>query len=522
MHAPNEPSRWPGAALPLAGELIAGKYRVECVLAKSEQAILLAAHDEVLDRPIALKILPGMREKRRAARFLREARTAARLESDHVVKILDVGTTKDDTPFIVLERLEGVDLAMLLERDGPLPVERVADYAIQACMALAHAHAEGIVHRDIKPQNLFLAARADGSTIVKLLDFGIAKAEDARGDEATLTSSYALLGSPAFMSPEQIQRPRDVDGRADIWSLGVVMYRLLTGNSPFTGDTLPLLVRSVLEGLTVPPSSRRADLPPQIDAVVMRCILRDREQRFPNVLALARALAPLAPPRAVELVRGIAFVSGDRDASVRDPAPALAPAPSLSGTASPFPFLDPARKQGLVVVLLAAAVTGSGVMMASLIGGASRRARVPAVESPVPPEFPPPPALATAETAAMSPPAPPAEAPLEPANPTYPAYPAYPAGTDPGQAAVEAPAAQGVVPGAAALFEPPAEVEPPPETEPPPAAAGAPSPPRTAGPMTRGAAPRAKPAPTVRKEGTAPSSSGNRSPTLPKELGGRI
>jgi serine/threonine-protein kinase len=294
---------------PTAGTLVADKYRVECVLAQSEQSMLLAAWDEVLERPVALKLLPSVRQPRRVTRFVREARVVANIESDHVVRILDVGTMPNGSPFMVLERLDGCDLGGLLERDGPMTPQRIADLMLQACEGLAHAHTAGVVHRDIKPGNLFLSSRADGTAVVKLLDFGIAKRDAAPAEEHDVTRTMALLGSPTYMSPEQIDAAKNVDARSDIWSLGVVIYKLATGRAPFKGDSLAILASEIQRGV-IPPSS----MPPELERIVHRCLQRDREARYPSVLELARDLAPLATARGEQLVPRIAFLFGVREA----------------------------------------------------------------------------------------------------------------------------------------------------------------------------------------------------------------
>jgi len=291
---------------PAVGTLVADKYRVECVLAQTDQSMLIAAWDEVLERPVALKLLPSVRQPRRVTRFVREARVVANIESDHVVRILDVGTLPNGSPFMVLERLDGCDLGGLLERDGPLPPGRIADLMLQACEGLAHAHTAGIVHRDIKPGNMFFAQRADGTAILKLLDFGIAKRDQPMEDEVTRTMQ--LLGSPTYMSPEQIDHAKNVDPRSDIWSLGVVIYKLATGRAPFKGDTIATLASEIQRGI-IPPSS----MPPELERIVKRCLQRDRDARYPNVLGLARDIAQLAPARGEQLVPRIAFLFGERE-----------------------------------------------------------------------------------------------------------------------------------------------------------------------------------------------------------------
>jgi len=361
------------------GDVVGDKYRVECVLAKSQHAILLAAFDEVLERGVALKLLPNLRQPKRIARFVREARSAAKLESEHVVRILDVGTALGGMPFMVLERLEGFDLGELLTRDGPLPPARIADYMLQVCEGLAHAHVAGIVHRDVKPQNLFLAARADGVTLVKIVDFGIAKAAE-RERENTLTGSIAVLGSPTYMSPEQIEAPKEVDQRADIWSLGVVMYKLATGRPPFAGDSFQELAKNVAAGLAAPFDKQGAGYA-DLERIVRRCLQKAPSDRYADVLALARDLMVLAPTRAADVLPRIAFVSGAPDAASPSDEHTLPlntqPPPAVERAfASPPPGPQPAESSvpksiGIAVTAIAALA----VIVVAVAAISSARAR---------------------------------------------------------------------------------------------------------------------------------------------------
>jgi serine/threonine-protein kinase len=197
-----------------------------------------------------------------------------------------------------MEYLEGEDLSQRLER-GPLPIDEAVDYVLQACAAIAEAHRVGIVHRDLKPGNLFLARRRDGTSTVKVVDFGISKvASTAQREERALTTT--LMGSPFYMSPEQLRGDRDVDGRADIWALGIVLFELLTAEGAFDAPTMPQLCMRIMSEPPRRASELRADLPPGLDAVIDRCLQRDRAARFADVAALADALAPFA--RAVVIV----------------------------------------------------------------------------------------------------------------------------------------------------------------------------------------------------------------------------
>lgn len=297
------------------GDALAGKYVVERVLGAGGMGVVLAAHQLGLDRTVAVKLmLPGRLVAPDAlARFLREARATARLRSHHVARVFDVGITETGAPYIVFELLDGVDLGALLKRGGPLPVDEAVEYVLQACEGIAEAHAAGLVHRDIKPSNLFLTTHADGSPCVKVLDFGITK---ETGAGLALTETQQAIGSPLFMSPEQMQSSRDVDARADLWSMGVVLYELLTGCLPFQADSVQHLCAKIFFTAPTPPSALRPDLHPTLEAVILRCLEKEPEARWPSIAAFAAALGPFAPQRALPYIDRVAAVlRGDRRAS---------------------------------------------------------------------------------------------------------------------------------------------------------------------------------------------------------------
>jgi serine/threonine-protein kinase len=290
------------AAVLAPGEILAGKYRIDRVLGKGGMGYVLHAVHTQLDQPVAIKFLsPDLCEKREAvARFLREARAAVRIQSEHVARVIDVGTLDDGAPFMVMEYLEGHDLAAELEFRDRLLVSAAIDYVLQACEALAEAHANGIVHRDLKPANLFLTRRADGSAFIKVLDFGISKALVGEGDAlappaASLTATQGLIGSPHYMSPEQVRKPKDVDARTDIWSLGIILHELLTGLPPFMSDTPMSVLAAVVSD--PPPSVRevRPEVSEGLQAVIFKCLEKDVSRRYQSVAELAEALRPHAP-----------------------------------------------------------------------------------------------------------------------------------------------------------------------------------------------------------------------------------
>jgi serine/threonine-protein kinase len=232
------------------------------------------------------------------ARFLREAQAAARIKSPHVARVVDVGTLENGSPYLIMELLEGRDLGEIVEKDGPLPIERAIALALQTCEALAAAHASGVIHRDIKPSNLFLTQGTAGEPVVKVLDFGISKVTDLGASAGDLTLTQRSMGSPLYMSPEQMRSARKVDARTDIWSLGAVVYELVTGALPFVAETIPELYALVLDKDSRPPpmTTHRAEVPPALDEIVQTCLRKAPEQRYDNVAALAVDLAPFGGP----------------------------------------------------------------------------------------------------------------------------------------------------------------------------------------------------------------------------------
>ncbi|WP_437768828.1 protein kinase [Sorangium sp. So ce281] len=302
-----EPASW--RRIPRVGDVVGGKYRIERVLGRGGMGIVVAAHHLSLRHRVALKFLlpegrttPGATE-----RFFREAQAAAAIASEHIARVIDVGQTDDDLPYFVMEYLNGIDLEALLESRGPLPVEQAVSYVIEACEALAEAHSLGIVHRDLKPGNLFLASRKDGSTLIKVLDFGISKAseEGVLGLNAQLTASAVVLGSPRYMSPEHIRSTRTVDARSDIWALGMTLYQLLTGRLPFETESVSALFVSIVTDVPVPPRSHRPEIPLPLEWVILMCLEKDPARRPQTIAELATLLEPLGSESARQTVARI-------------------------------------------------------------------------------------------------------------------------------------------------------------------------------------------------------------------------
>ena len=276
------------------GDILAGKYKVERVLAHGGMGVVVAAIHQQLEQRVALKFLlpEEMKNESTVGRFLLEAKAAVRLRSEHVARVLDVGTAETGSPYIVMEYLDGRDLSAILADGEPMSVTSAVSYVLQACEAVAEAHALGIVHRDLKPANLFLTHRADGTPCVKVLDFGVSKLV---GRELNMTKTNAVIGTPFYMAPEQLRSSRDADVRSDIWALGMVLYELLTGNVAFERDTLPELCMAIMTMPTPAPREKRPDIPPALEAVILRALAKEPADRYPTLAELARALAPFSP-----------------------------------------------------------------------------------------------------------------------------------------------------------------------------------------------------------------------------------
>jgi serine/threonine protein kinase len=277
-------------SLPSIGDIVADKYRIDAQLGEGGMAVVFGAHHTLLDKPIAVKILspdlPRLPEV--IERFLTEARAAARVDSPNVARVMDVGLLVNGLPYMVMERLDGCDLEELLRLEKQLLIGDAVDYVLQALQGLAHAHALGVVHRDLKPANLFLAHQTDGTAIIKILDFGIARMDKT----SRMTNAGQAVGSPTYMSPEHIRNSELLDHRTDIWAMGVVLYELLTGRPPIEAEGVGETLAAVLS--KKPPSSctLRPEIPAELDAAIMKCLEHDPAERWADVAQLARAIAP--------------------------------------------------------------------------------------------------------------------------------------------------------------------------------------------------------------------------------------
>lgn len=357
------------------GDILAGKYRVERMLGVGGMGVVVAATHLDLQEVFAIKMMhqEAARNEHSVERFLREARAAIRLRSEHVARVYDVGRLENGAPYIVMEHLDGSDLRMVLKARGALPIHEAASYVAQACEALGEAHAAGIVHRDLKPANLFLTRRPDGSPCVKLLDFGISKITTpgtfAPGD---MTRTLELLGSPLYMAPEQMRPRHPVDQRTDIWALGVILYRLLTNRQPFLAKGMLEICALVLERPPPPPRQHRAEIPLRLEAIVLRCLEKDPTRRFADVAELSAALRPFAAaapliPDEEERISVLLLDDPDADAPTSIPALAHTSRSERVVTHGPPPPSRPRRLVTSVGLALLGLVLGT---MITTAGGA--------------------------------------------------------------------------------------------------------------------------------------------------------
>jgi tRNA A-37 threonylcarbamoyl transferase component Bud32 len=323
---------------PKPGELVGGKFVVEHVIGVGGMGIVVAARHAHLDQTVAIKFLRRDAAKDDVAvnRFLRESRAVAVLQSEHVVRVMDAGRLDDGLPYLVMEHLVGADLDALLAQRGPLPLDEAVGYLLQAMEAVAEAHAAGIVHRDLKPSNLFMTKGPDGSPHVKVLDFGISKAVDGPGGpQMSLTATSMTLGSPLYMSPEQVRSSKNVDFRIDVWALGVIAYELLAGVPPFEADTVTGLCAKIVADEPTSLRSMRPDISPSFEAIVLRCLEKNVAARYQSVGELAAALRPFASAEGQASVTRIGRIGGASKGTLASAQNAAVPATTGPKAADP-------------------------------------------------------------------------------------------------------------------------------------------------------------------------------------------
>jgi serine/threonine-protein kinase len=347
--------------------------------------VIVAATHLQLEQQVALKVFRGDLgvDQEAAARFKREAKAAAQIRSEHVARVLDAGVAEDEIPYIVMEYLEGRTLDKVIAEQGPLEVQMAVEIIVQACEGLAEAHARGIVHRDIKPSNLFLVERSHNWQMVKLLDFGISKVALAGGGSVSGSgpapdlSTKVMMGTPCYMSPEQLRSTGTVDHRSDIWSLGATLYELLAGTAPFdpTQGFLDLADSILLKPLIALRDLRR-EVPEALDAVVARCLSKDRRARYDTAGELAMALLPFAPPRsAVHAERAASIASMARNPPTTPAAGTRTPTGKRKSLGARVPLTS---RWAAIAMGVALAVFVTTTVTSLLIGGRGEKSRQPA------------------------------------------------------------------------------------------------------------------------------------------------
>jgi serine/threonine protein kinase len=395
---------------------VVDKYTLIRVLGRGGMGAVYEARHATLARRFAIKfLLPELATNREILRrFENEAKAAGGLEHPNVAAVTDFGRADDGAPYIVMEFLQGEDCAALLKRVGPLPVPRATDIVLQACRGLAVAHRMGIVHRDLKPENLFITDAGDGSDLVKVLDFGIAKLRVS--DASVVTGTGATFGTAFYMSPEQARGAGEVDGRTDVWSLGVVLYELLSGRKPFMGEQFLQVIHQILSVEPPALTTLRPGLPPGLLAVVERTMAKELPRRVPSALALAEALAPLAGRRA-PIEREAPEAAMAATAATPETITGSPPAPP-NRAASSVPARTPTKRRGRVLAIATVTLAaGLGILVLA------RGRRQGAAETLAPAAFT---AGAPAPLAAAPPPTAPgphAGAPVAPASPAVAAVP---------------------------------------------------------------------------------------------------
>jgi serine/threonine-protein kinase len=380
------------------GDVLAGKYRVDRVLGVGGMGVVVAAHHIQLDEKVAIKfLLPQMLDVAECVvRFEREARAAVKIKSEHVARVTDVGKLESGAPYMVMEYLEGEDLSAAVQR-GPMPIEQAVDFVLQACEAIAEAHSLGIVHRDLKPANMFCIRRRDGQLSIKVLDFGISKITGAPQD-VSMTRTTTVIGSPVYMSPEQMKSSKSVDARTDIWALGVILFELITGRVPFQGETITEVAIYIASEPMPAIRPLRPDIPAGLEATIARCLEKDASKRFGNVGELAAELVAFGSPRAKQSFDGI---QGTLRSSGIDLAPMPSmrtpmtsnPGPQSSGTVGNWQTAAGGKKTNRT---LAGGLVAAGVLAAASLGFVVlHKSEAPPPQTQAAAAAPPPPAPST-------------------------------------------------------------------------------------------------------------------------------
>ncbi len=378
---------------------VVDKYTLVRLLGQGGMGAVYEARHAKLARRVGIKfLLPELATNREVLRrFENEAKAAGGLEHPNLVAVTDVGTATDGAPYLVMEYLEGEDCSKLLRRMGPLPVPRATDIVVQACRGLAVAHRASIVHRDLKPENLFITDAGDGTDLLKVLDFGIAKLRPT--DASVVTGTGATFGTAFYMSPEQARGAGDVDPRTDVWSLGVVLYELLTGRKPFQGEQFLQVIYQILSVEPPPASSVRPGLPAKLSEIIERAMVKEADDRLPSVLELAEVLLPFAGRTSnaqrvlsAEALAATRATPETRTGEARR-APSAAPGRSRAPSSPAVPAATPATRRRAAprivaaLALAAAVIGGVAYWMARRAPATPERAEAAAM-APAPPPAP--------------------------------------------------------------------------------------------------------------------------------------
>ncbi|MEY4512934.1 MAG: hypothetical protein RLZZ450_5056 [Pseudomonadota bacterium] len=391
------------------GEVVAHKYRIEGIIGEGAMGMVVSAMHVGLQQRVAIKfLLSNLAEKEASAeRFRREALAAASIRGEHACRVLDVGTHDNGVPYIVMEHLDGHTLATEIEQRGPIPFQEAIGFVLEACEALAEAHVLGIVHRDVKPANLFLADSVGGIRTLKVLDFGVAKSLSyGTGGQAALTKTASFVGSPLYTSPEQLHSVKDLDARSDVWSLGVVLYELITGRAPFMGESIAELIAAILYRDPPPLSGQGIVLPSELVEVVGCALAKQREDRYATVGELADALAQFVPEEgalSAERVYRVLATTQAREGGrlnslpLRTAAERGAEATRLTserrakrtGSSSANRASDtvdsPARKRALLAIVAVLLLVGAGYVLSTRLSGAERETNTGTAGAAAPP-----------------------------------------------------------------------------------------------------------------------------------------
>jgi serine/threonine-protein kinase len=393
------------------GDVIAGKYRVRAILGRAHGLVLEAFHTEFDQRVVIKVLLAGAGDEREIERFRREARTLAKLESEHAARIIDVGTEQDGSFYLVRQYLDGMDLGAYVRKSGPLLLVDAVLAILMVAEAVAETHSHGIILRELQPSHLFLTQRPGGSPLVRISDFGTAKlmrdaAAPGVGAEITAT---AMFGLSPYSSPELLRKAKNVDARTDVWSLGAVLYELLTGRPPFAGETTALMLQ-ITRDEPVPPSELVLGLPPEVDQIIGWALAKDVDARFKNVHAFAHSLQPFASPEGQVLIERIGQIAD-------------AGRPRRRGGSAPPPAFPSARPPKAPVTLPPPSMPSAPRLEDSVTGVRAAPGSMPPPGYALHAALPPPPALpaqlgeaqwnasSTAPTSAAPPPAAPAPVP---------------------------------------------------------------------------------------------------------------